>query len=447
MTRLKPYRLHAAALLLLSIVSPLTLSAQPATPGRQVLTIDEAVKMAHERNVTIALASSRIDNAGAQVQSAFGSFLPQLSINGGYNRPLMESTVYYQGIPVPGASRPDVFNANATASVLLFDGFNRTASYSGAQANFNAAVEELNRERQNIAFQTRSAFLNALRSEQMIEVRTSDLEVARENLARVRGLVEAGVAQSGQIYSEESAIANAELALEQARTDAIMARQQLAFLLNLDPRSDLQLSDEGLTTSLDSSDVAAARSALGVPSAMYEQQMKSRADIQAARLRVEAAESAITAARSGYYPSLGASLGYGWQSADSRTSDDASFAVNFSFTPFDGFRTSEGVQLAKAQKLTAELELRRLELQAQSDLQSALAQLEGAERQLRAADRAVAAARQNRFAADERYRAGVGGYTEFLLANAQFLTAQVNQVNAVYNFRLALYLIRYHTGE
>jgi outer membrane protein len=438
-------RLAALAALLLSLTAPSGLIAQPSL-GRQILTIDDAVRLAEERNISISLAASRVDNAGARVTSSFGTFLPQFSVNASYNRPLTESTVYYQGIAVPG-TRPDVLSANANASLQLFDGFSRTATYSSAQSSFNAAVEDLSRERQNIAWQTRSAFLAALRAEQLIQVRESDLEVTRENLARIRGLVEAGVAQSGQIYSEESAIANAELALEQARTDAIIARQQLAFLLNTDPRAELQLSDDGLASNLDSAEIAAARAGLGTTTAMFERQVAARPDIQAARLRVEAADAQVTVARSGYYPTLGAGVGYSWQNADRQTSYDASFGLNFQYQLFDGFRTNEQVQVAEAQRQTAQLEVRRLELAAQADLQAALAQIEGAERQLRAADRAVAAARQNRFAADERYRAGVGTYTDFLLANAQFLTAQINQVNAVYNFRLAIYQVRYQLGE
>ncbi|MBC8144202.1 MAG: TolC family protein, partial [bacterium] len=235
---------------LIALAMPSIVGAQ--IPGRQTLTIDDAVRIANERNISISLANSRIENAGARVESAFGTFLPQITITGGYSRPLTDGTVYVEGIPIPGA-RSDELSANARASVLLFDGFSRTANYSSAQATFNASVEDLNRERQFVAFQTRSTFLSALRAEQMIEVRQSDLEMTRENLARIRGLVEAGVAQEGQVYAEESAIANAELSLEQSRTDAIIARQQLAFLLNLDPRTELQLTDDGLATSIDSS--------------------------------------------------------------------------------------------------------------------------------------------------------------------------------------------------
>jgi outer membrane protein TolC len=63
------------------------------------------------------------------------------------------------------------------------------------------------------------------------------------------------------------------------------------------------------------------------------------------------------------------------------------------------------------------------------------------------AEKAVVAARQNRYAANERYKLGAGGYSDYLLANSQYLTAQINQVNAVFQYRLALYEIRYLVGE
>ena len=77
----------------------------------------------------------------------------------------------------------------------------------------------------------------------------------------------------------------------------------------------------------------------------------------------------------------------------------------------------------------------------------AIARLDGAERQLLAANKSVQASRQSRIAADERYKVGVGNYSDYLLANAQYLNAQINNVNAVFNYRLALYEVRYQLGQ
>ena len=422
-------------------------SAQNPSLNQQTLTIDDAVRLASERNLSITQAQSSVETSAARITSAFGSFLPQVTVQAGYTRQLTDGTIFVQGTPIPGNRSDNNYSAQANAQVQLFDGFNRTSVYSASQSNYNASVQELNRTRQQVTYQTRSAFLNALRTQQLIEVRQTDLEVAREQLVRARGLVEAGAAQMGTIYTQEAEIANAELSLEQARTDALVARNSLSAILNLDPAADLRLTSEGLANSIDSAEIASVRAQIRSLPALLEMQRRNRPDLLAAEMRVEAARSQISAARSGYFPSVTAGVGYGWNKSDQTSSGDAQFSLGFQYTPFDGFRTSEQVELAEAQLQSAVIELRRQELQARSDLQQSLARMEGAERQLRAAERAVAAARQSRFAADERYKVGVGSYTDYLLASAQFLNAQINQLNAVFNFRLALYEIRYHLGE
>ncbi len=435
------------ALVCLLLAAPRASAQSPGTIP-STLTIDQAVRIALERNLSITLAESQVDNSSAQVTGAFGAFLPQININAGYNKQLTASEAVIDGV-VLGVNRPDAaYNAQASAGLVLFDGFSRTANYKAARATFDASSETLNRTRQDIAFQVRSAFLNALRTEQLIEIRRSDLELANERLSQNRGLVEAGTAQIGVVYSQEAEVANAELLLEQARTDALISRNTLILLLNLDPNVDILLSSEGLASSVDSSEVMATRRTLGTINDMYGRVAENRRDIRAARFRAEASAASVTAARSGYYPTISTGLGWYWQKAGPpAANDNLQFSLSLQYSPFDGFRTNQQVQLAEAQRQSDEIELRRLEIQARSDLQQAIARLDGAERQIQAAAKAVAAARQSRYASDERYRLGAGSYSDYLLANAQYLTAQINQVNAVFNYRLAIFEVRHQLGE
>jgi outer membrane protein TolC len=413
------------------------------------LTIDQAVQLALDRNLNVSLARSQVEVASARVNGAFGSFLPIINVSGGYTKELsQDATVIVQGIPIP-TDRPDHnMSAAATASLTLFDGFGRSSRYSSARNEFDASMRTLEQTRQEITYQARAAFLNALRSDQIIEIRESDLEVAREQLAQNREMVEAGSAQIGTVYSQEAEVANAELSLEQSRTDATIARNNLSLLLNYDPTAEIQLSSEGLASSVDTNEIRRDRQDLGSLSDMLDRQAANRRDLQAAKLKVESAASQVTAARAGYWPIISTGLGYYWSKAGAfDASGNTQFSLNFQYSPFDGFQTSEQVQLAEAQRQSAEIDLERLENETRSNLEQSLARLDGADRQLRAADKAVAAARQNRYATDERFKAGAGSFTDYLLANAQYLTAQVNQVNAVFNYRLALYEVRYQIGE
>jgi outer membrane protein len=298
-----------------------------------------------------------------------------------------------------------------------------------------------------VVFQARSAFLNAIRTEQIIEIRRSDLDIAREQLNDIRGRVDAGTAQIGSVYTQEAEVANNELSLAQAETDALVARNTLKLAMNVDPSTDFQLSSEGLAKSVDSTEIATAREKLGTIQQMYDAQVSHRLDLQAAKLRIDAASTAVTAARAGYFPTISTGLRWDWQKSGEQTRSQPQFNLSFNYTPFDQFATNYQVQTAEAQRQQAEIDARKLELQARSDLQQALARLDGAERQLSASQRAIIASRQSRYAADERYRLGAGSYTDYLLANGQYLTAQINQVNAIFNYRLALYEVMYQLGE
>ncbi len=422
--------------------------AQPnRSPQLGLLTIDRAVDIALERNTSVALSTSKVGTAGAHITSSFGSFLPQLDVQAGYTRQLTDGTVFVQGQAIPGTRPDNRYTASASLSVPIFDGFSRTSTYNAAQSSFTAAMQDLSRVRQDVTFQTRQAFLAALRAEEIIRVRQSDLDVAHEQLTRIQGLVDAGSAQLGQVYQQQADIANAELSLEQARTDAIVAKNTLAGLMNVDPSSPFQLSSEGLAQSVDSAEMAVTRARFAINESLYQQQLDRRGDVRAAQLRVEASRSRITAARAGWFPQLSAGVGYGWTKSGATSSGDATLNLSFSFTPFDGFRTYEQVQIAEADYQNAQAQLESIKVDARSALQNAVARLDGAERQILAADRAVAAARQNRYAADERFKVGTGSYTDYVLASGQYLTAQINQINAVYNYRLAVYDVKYRLGE
>ncbi|MBK8910135.1 MAG: TolC family protein [Chlorobi bacterium] len=440
-----PRRLQIlSAALLLSAASQL--AAQ--TPGiPTTITIDQAVQIALDRNLEVERARIGVESAGARLTSAFGAFLPTVNLSAGYTKPLTSGDVVIQGTKIPGNQPDNILSANASTSVVLFNGFANSANYSAAQSSYDATLETLNKTRADIAFQARSTFLNALRAEQIMDVRKNDLEVAREQLARLKGLVEGGVGLMTSVYSQEAEVANGELALEQAITDATIARNTLKQLLNVSPLTELQLSNAGVAATIDTNEIARNRAAFRNVGELAKQQLEQRREVEAARLNIDAARFLVDASKGSYYPSLSATLGYSWQKVPEYSSDNADVSLNLSYSPFDGFRTSESVQLAQAQLKQSELELQQLQVQLNAELQQAIARLDGAERQLLAANKSVQASRQSRIAADERYKVGVGNYSDYLLANAQYLNAQINNVNAVFNYRLALYEVRYQLGQ
>lgn len=435
-------------LTIVALTTSAALAQNPGDPPRQI-TLDDAVRIALERNLQIEIAESNVKTSEARVSGAFGGFLPTVSLTGGYAKQLGESkTSVIGGVPIQ-VSRPDnTLTTTASTSLTLFDGFNRTASYAAARDNYDATVESLARTRQQIEFQTRQAYLLALRSQQVVEIRKSDLDVARDRLNRTRQLVEVGTAQITQVYSQEAEVANRELELEQAHTDVLVSRNNLALIINIDPAIEIQLSVQGLADGIGQAQMDSARTALGTFEQLLTRQRDARRDLEALRLGIEGARASLDASRAGYWPTVSSSLGYSWsKSAGQAASDNTVLSLDLRYTPFDGFRTSEQVELSRARLLQTEIDYQSRLADARSRLRNVLARLDGAERQIHAAAKALAAARQNRYAADERYRLGAGNESDFILANAQFLAAQINQVNAQFNYRLVLFELAYELGD
>ena len=412
-----------------------------------VLRINDAVKLALERNTLISQSNLSVGTAEAQLKSAFGSFLPSINLSAGYTRYLTDGTVVVEGTRFDNDRPDDFYRASATASLLLFDGFGRTATYNATQSTFDAAELTVEATKRQVKWQVQQGFLNALRAKQLVDLRDVELQTSLEQLERVKGLVEGGVAVISTQYFQESEAANAELSLELARTDYLVARTVLSNLMNYDPVIEFDVSADGLLDAIDSTEMGRVRATLGSFEDLFRAQLESRPDIAAARARIVAAEATVKGAKSGYYPSISASLGWGWDQSGGVASTDGTLSLGMQYPLFEGFRTNERVQIAETDVMNNQIELRRLELSARTELRQAFARLEGAEKTLMAAEKVVQSARQSRFASDERFKVGVGNYSDYLTANAQFVNARINQVNALFNYRMALYEIEYLSGK
>ncbi len=441
--------IHASisALVLFFIIAPEGFAQRTDVKPPAVLKIHDAVELALERNTSITQAVLSVSSSEARVTSAFGTFLPTINLSGGYTRYIAQGSVVIEGTPIE-ANRPDDFyRAGANASILLFDGFGRTATYNAAQYSYAAAELGVTFAKRQVVWQVRHRFLNALRARQIVDLREVELQTAQEQLLRIEGLVEGAVAVIATQYAQEVEVANAELMLEQARTDYLVARTSLSNLMNVDPVHVFEVSPDGLLETIDSTEMVRRKIALGSFEDLFERQLQSRSDIVASRATVEAAEASLKAAKAGYYPTVSATLGWGWNRSGGINSSDGTLSLNLQYPLFEGFRTDERVQLAENEYANAQIELRRLELQARSELQQAFARLEGAERALSAAEKVVKSARQSRLVSDERFKVGLENYSDYLTANTQFFKARINQIDTLFNYRMALYEIEYLSGQ
>ena len=455
----------------------------------RTVTFDEAMEIAFERNTDIRRAMNATEQRDIDVSSARMNFTPDLSLNTGGDRSFGRTFSQEEGGIV--SETTDFFRVGVSGSITLFDGFQRFADLEQANLRSQSSELDLQRTRQDVIFEVMEQFIDVVETQELIQVREEELEVQRRQLEQVREFVETGMQPESDLFQQEAQVAEAEQQLLNAERDAELAKNQLIQTLQLDPFGEYEFE----APALEEADPEAREYDLD---RMLRTAFEERADLQAAEFEYRATDQDIRAARSGYYPtiSLSGNVNTNWSDQAVRpiegTESDpeivtlrpdlfegrddplqlpvpgtgsspefeqpdffdqlndrrgANISISLSVPLFDRFQTRRNVQRAKVERRNAEfaLEDQRQQVaievrQAYLDHQNAVKQLEVAQTRLRAAERA-------RDATQERYNLGAATFVELSQANADFVSAASEEVQARFNLLLQEQLVDYFQGQ
>jgi outer membrane protein len=441
-------RLRAVALCVMLLVTGLTAFAQP-----QTMTLEQAKNTALERNLSVIQAQNINDAAGSGTLAAYGRYLPSLGGSGSWNRRQVEGPTYIQGVAIPGSNTKATtgsFSASLNTSLTLFDGFSRESNLNRANSVFSQDNLSVIRTRQSIVFQVESSYLNVLRLEQLVRVSEENLKRDRRQLERITESNRVGALSLADVYRQQSQVAVDELAQINAQNDFDKGKADLVALIGLDIAGEFAFADSTVTGSIDSIDMATTRVKYQNLVDLTRRALVARADFQSVKVGLDAAESGVTSARAGYFPSLSANAGVTVNNEEfSNLFDFKSFywGVQLSWALFDGFGTNAAIQNAVATKRNAEITLAQTERSIGVEVKKGLLDLDAAMKQYEVSQKGLISASEDRKIAEERYNLGAGTLLDLLTANAGLVNAEANLVNASYNYIIAKRNVEYVLGE
>lgn len=461
--------------------------AQGQDQDRQVDTIsfNEAVRIALDQNTTLKRESNAVRRSEIAVSRARMDFFPSISLSSGGQRSFGRSFSQEAGGIVNETS--DFFRLGANTSVNLFNGFGDIAELRRAGLQAQASDLGLERTRQDVVFTVMERYLAVIESQELIHVQQEELEARRQQLRQVEEEVEVGAKPTSDLYQQQVQVAEAEQLLLDAEQQAQLDETRLIQTLQLDPFGEYEFE----APDIEENDFMPEDYNLDT---LLQQAFQRRTDLRAREFEVQAAEKNVRVARSGYYPRIDLSANYGsnWSSTapplpvpgtgsdpqvveipttngssvpyqvpgtgspgdivqptffdqlDNRR--NGSVSLSLSFPIFDRMQTKHLVEQAKVDLSNARYDLqdRRQQIalqvrQAYLDYQNAEKQLDVAETRLRAAERA-------REAAQERYNLGAAPFVELAEANASYVDAASQQVQARYTLIFRQKLIDYYLG-
>ncbi len=425
----------------------------------QTLTLQQAIDLALQKNLSVVQSQNNLDAAESQSRAAMGQYLPSLDASGSWRRTQTDQSGYrgvIQGTPVdfPASSETNgSVGAGLSAGLTVFDFLGREGNVSAANAREASAKLGVVRTRQAIVYQTASEYLNVLRTEKLVVVTEENLKRDKRQLERITESNRVGALSLADVYRQQSQVASDELSVISATNNHLKAKVDLLALIGLDGRQDYKVVDATLPTTIDSLEMQQLRNdfrgrgGLGV---LQDRAIQARPDFMAAMEQVNAADGSVTSAYSGYYPAIGAFGGYNLNGEKfENLSDNKSlnWGLNVRWNLFDGFLREQQIQTAEVSKRNAEIAKAQTERDVTVEVRKAVLDLDAAMKALQVTEQALVSAAEDRKIAEERYNLGAGTLLDLLVGNANYVNAEANRVNSVYSYLTAKYNLEFALGE
>jgi NodT family efflux transporter outer membrane factor (OMF) lipoprotein len=255
--------------------------------------LDALVEEALAKAPSLAQAESRVRRARALAEQARAAGLPQFSVQG---QAAQQRQSYNMGFPPQFV--PPGFNDAGRASVDLgwdLDLFGRNrASLAAAVSEAEAARMEAAEARLVLSANVVAAYADLASLFGAHEAQAQSLANRRSTAELVGLRARDGVANQGEAAQASANAAAAEQELKGLEEQIAITRDRLAALAGAGPDRGLALTAPRATPAAD----------FGLPENLALDLVGRRPDIQAARLRAEAAAGRVGAARAGFYPNV-----------------------------------------------------------------------------------------------------------------------------------------------
>jgi outer membrane protein len=405
-------------------------AAEVGLEGTGSLTLNRAVEIAIASHPSIIQAGLNRAIASNQLAQAQAAQIPSASASVGYRR----ATANSAGAPASHDSQ-NAYSAGLDADWLLYDFGKTPAAIRQARARQILANAQYRAVINTAVLRVRSAFFERLKAEALLGVAVEAVRQSEIYLNQVRAFAEIGRRTRYDVTQAEVNLGNNQLAEVDARQLLHLAHAALNRTLGLNEETGYPLA--AIT------DPPFETENTITPDAPLPQ----HPELLALRAQESIASNAVDAAIANLYPSLGLGASYGWAGRTFPLMWNWSAALQSSVSLFNGGakraqidEAANRLRIARTQKADGEQQLG-------FQLRQAISRRETARRKLEVSDLLLRQTRESLDLAQERYRQGLATSLEVTDAQLVHTRAAADQVNARFNYMIALAEIQQALGK
>ena len=415
----------------------------------QVFDIDSAVAHALEHNPNLNAVQYQASASTAQAQASKAGQLPTLTVSHTLrlsDNPLDAFADKLNTRQVASADfAPDKLNHPGSSDLYFTQLALRWSLYNGGRLSAmtkDAEQKEKNsrltyqRQREQIAFSTISAYLFVQATEQGLLIAEEAVNSAREHAKTTAKLANEGrIVESDKLAAEVS-LAAIRSQREQAITRHRSAVDEFKLVIGLPMASEINLTAPNLPTITNNNSVTE-----------YEKlALDNRKDLAAARALVQAAAARVDAARSVRKPNFDLIVSSNWYDDEPGLANQSSSVMGvLSFDLYDG-KSSGKINATLAQQREMQWQLQSLELSIQKQVRDAYNSFVESRERLAIAEDNVKTARQTVKLVKKRYGQGRTILLDLLQSERLYTDARIEKLSARLNLNISQYALPLAAG-
>ena len=398
---------------------------------QEPLTLEESIKIALERNLTLHSAVIGVEGSEFRRKEAITNFLPLWTGQYAYTRYNNPTLVGFGGTSGLGFASRDVYNLNSTVQQPLFTGGLNLANYRFAKLGVDFSKASVEQVKRDLILQVRIGYFNILRAEKFLVVAQQQVKQFEAQLEVTNAFFEVGIVPKNDVLQAEVNLANARQALVKAENDVATAKASFNILLRRE-----------INTSLEVVDILAYKPfPLGFEPAL-EEALRQRPEIKAAQLNIDQAKENVKVAKSGFFPTISVAgnyvrvsdaAGLNGDMKDDRWTIQALATLTLWNWGNTAYKVGENkVKVTQAEDSKTQL-IDSITLEVKDDYLSLLV----AEKNIKVAEKSIEQAEENLRMNEERYKYQVATQTDVILAVTLLAQARVNYYGALSDFNIA----------
>lgn len=409
--------------------------------------LTECVQYALAHNLNIKQQEDNVKLQEISLSTSKNSRLPDLNGSVGENlsfgRALTSDNTYLNR------------NTNSTSfslstSVPLITGGRIPAEIKVRKLNLQAALQDFEHARENVALSVTSSYLEAIYQKDLVQVAERQVELSKAQVRRMELLFQNDKASEAELSQIRSTLANDELSLTQQQNSYMLALLNLSQLLELETPDGFDVTRPEIG--------AVKGDELPSPDLVYNEAVGIKPQIQAEQIRLQSAEKNIQLAKSALYPTLHFSAGLG--SSYYKTSgyeamgfgkqlrDNFNQYLGFSLSVpiFKRFATRNSIRSARLQVHSQQIKLDQAKKQLYKEIQQAYYNAVAARRQCESSDEALTSASTAFDLMQLKYENGKATATEFQDSKTKYMRAESQQIQSRYTYLFRKKILNFYRG-